>query len=669
MTNNKKIFSAILTAIVCCVTVVFPSQVGAVDGEVNYSAINTLIYGDDGHTDGDKGPFNIGFAFNFYGANFTQAYVNINGALTFNTYYSTYSNTALSNSSAMNNSIFAFWDDLITDPTYSPSIRPIYYATIGEAPNRKFVTQWTNIYFFSTDIQMGTFQVILYEGSNIVQIQYRDLLGGARALGNSATIGIKKDNSTYSQYSNNTTNAISQEQAIRYTPNGGGGYTVNTAADYDLIYLVPEGAPISPTLVNPTDETTGITTSPTFEWLPVENATSYTVLVSTAADFSSTVINESGQTGTSYTYGSALQSSTQYYWRVQSVNGSGSALSPTLTFTTGGANTAPNLPSNVSSANLIGGGTLGNPTGSTLTATLSDPDESEQVRFRIQIASNDSFGNLVIDYRSPFSDEGVFNYTFGENNGTYLVGGSGTTLSAGNYYLRIRAEDDAAASSDWSTAEGIAFVVPTQFRITSLGGSHTAINISNSADMTQSQSSGSYTIRLSSGGVPVSDAVVSLTSNLDWSGVTASATGSVSVVYFNPSQVATHGHNATLNPHILYITKGTTTGVRVCPDAQTLEQVTSECSNGVSFTNGETKSVTFPSGSNNVTLGTETINSTNYWKVSGLLGSGGMGEGEGGGGGGGDVPIFSWWSMPFLLAALYYVIRRSEQYTSHKYSE
>lgn len=452
-------FIARCTATLIVLLLLSSSPTTAVDGEITYIGANTGIYGDDGHDGGQKGPFPLGFTFNFYGIEFTQANVNINGALTFGGHYTNYANQPLNNAAAQANSIFPFWDDLTS---YAENNSAIYYATIGTAPNRMFIMQWTNMYFWSTTVQMGTFQTILYEGSNNIQLQYRDLLGGNRALGNDATIGIKKDNSVYSQYSLNTA-ALTQGQAIRYIFNGVDNYTVNTSAPYELVYLAPEGAPTSPVLINPSDGTTGITTTPTFEWLPVEAATSYIVLISTVSNFSSTVVNQSGITGTSYIHGSTLNESTQYYWRVQAVNEFGSSLSSTRTFTTGSANAAPNTPTNVASPTLIGGNALESLSEATLTATLTDPDDDEQVRYRIQIATDAGFNSLVIDYRSPFDDEGDVTYTFGQSGGTYLVGTSETTLDPDDYYLRIRAEDDAAGSSAWYTVDGIAFsVVPDE---------------------------------------------------------------------------------------------------------------------------------------------------------------------------------------------------------------
>ena len=438
-----------------------PRLTYAVEGEITYTGTNTDLVGDDIFA----GPFSLGFTFNYYGVNYTQAYININGTVNFTAGDNSYTNGTLNNSGP-NASVFAFWDDLITDPSPYDQ-KPIYYATIGSSPNRKFIVQWTNVYFYGTAVQMGTFQVILYEGTNNIQIQYRDLLGGSRALGDSATIGIKKDNSVYKQYSANTA-SLTQGQTILYAPNGTDDFTVTSltpqagnevSSGYDLLYLAPDGAPTSPILVNPANGTTGVTTTPTFEWLPVDTATSYTVLVSLVANFSSTVVNASGRTGTSYTLGSPLSAGTAYYWRVQSVNSKGSSLSSTRTFTTGSANAAPDTAANVSSLSLIGGNSLVSAAGSTLSATLSDPDVNEQVRYRIQIATDNSFNILAIDYRSPFGNEGPITYTYGESGGTYLVGSSSTVLPIDEYYLRIRAEDDAAASSSWYTVSGIAFSI------------------------------------------------------------------------------------------------------------------------------------------------------------------------------------------------------------------
>jgi hypothetical protein len=73
---------------------------------------------------------------------------------------------------------------------------------------------------YGSTLPMGTFQVILYEGSNNIKMQYQQLFS-ERSLGNSATIGVENsDGSVGVQHSYNTT-SLEQWQSILCTPSGG----------------------------------------------------------------------------------------------------------------------------------------------------------------------------------------------------------------------------------------------------------------------------------------------------------------------------------------------------------------------------------------------------------------------------------------------------------------
>ncbi len=426
----------------------FGGKVAAIDGEVIYGGTAASFSNVDDATDGPK---NIGFTFNYYGTNYTTLYISTNGVLNMASANAAYSN----NSTGLDRSIHGFWDDLILSTGSK-----VYYKTIGTPGSQKFVVQWTNMYFYGTSITMGTFQAVLYEGSNNIQLQYRDLLGGSRSLGDSATIGLR-GSSSGSIFSYNTA-SISEGKALLYTPNGSGDYNaVNSSATYDPIYLQDTNAPDSPSLINPLDGTTGTTVTPTFEWQTADKATSYNILISTNSGFSSTVVNQTGITATSYTLGSALSYNTTYYWRIAAVNSYGTNLSSTRSFTTAGVpNVAPNTPASVASAKFTGGGKV-NASGlaaTPLTMTLSDNDSGQQVRYRIQISSDNSFVSPEIDYRSSYAAQGAASFVLGESSGTYLAGSSSTVLADGNYYVRVRAEDAAAASSAWYTVSGVAFV-------------------------------------------------------------------------------------------------------------------------------------------------------------------------------------------------------------------
>ena len=426
-----------------------PGPVRAVENEVIYTATNTNLVGDDSYA----GPVNLGFNFDFFGTTYTNLYVNINGTLNFGAGNSSYSNNSLPR---MNNAILAFWDDLITQS----GKKTIYYRTVGDPGSRKFVAQWTNMYFYSNPtLPMGTFQIILSEGSNTIQLQYRDLLGGAASQGNSATIGIQQDNSHYYQYSNNSA-SLTQEQAITYTPATSSTYTVNTAGTYDPLYLIPADVPLGPNLINPLNGTTGVTTTPTFEWQAADLATSYRLLVSTSSSFSSTVTNQSGITATSYTLGSALSTSTVYYWKVESINTNGSTFSATRSFTTAATvNTVPDVPTSLAPAAWTSGSRIATSIGSTpFTFSLSDADAGQQVRYRLQLSSSSSFATVLIDYRSAFAVPGATSFTLGQTGGTYLTGTSSTLITTDTtYYVRVRTEDDASASSAWVSPAGVAF--------------------------------------------------------------------------------------------------------------------------------------------------------------------------------------------------------------------
>ena len=85
--------------------------------------------------------------------------------------------------------IAAFWDDLVMQTASAITTR-----TVGVAPNRQFVVQWTNMSILDedgNDLNASlTFQIVLYEGSNDIQLLYRSV-SGPRSDGSSATIGLQ----------------------------------------------------------------------------------------------------------------------------------------------------------------------------------------------------------------------------------------------------------------------------------------------------------------------------------------------------------------------------------------------------------------------------------------------------------------------------------------------
>jgi hypothetical protein len=126
-----------------------------------------------------------GFSFDFYGETYDSLYVSSNGLITFGGFNSDYDNTNLS-SRPDQPTIAAFWDDLDAE-----SGQGVYWQLLGEGDNQQLVLQWETGFFSASGLI--SFQAVLSEADNSIQINYRDLSGNSstRDEGHSATVGIK----------------------------------------------------------------------------------------------------------------------------------------------------------------------------------------------------------------------------------------------------------------------------------------------------------------------------------------------------------------------------------------------------------------------------------------------------------------------------------------------
>jgi len=162
-------------------------------------------------------PVSLPFNFTFYGTQYSQIWVSSNGFISFTDPGSSFpENDTIPSASAPNYIIAAYWDDLDADGNDNA-----YYKTIGSAPNRQFVIQWdkfkqNNSTSSSSEI---TFEVILYEHSNLIKIQYNYVSSASAdsTNGNSATVGIKSGNDGV-LYSYNQEGAITSFSAILFHP-------------------------------------------------------------------------------------------------------------------------------------------------------------------------------------------------------------------------------------------------------------------------------------------------------------------------------------------------------------------------------------------------------------------------------------------------------------------
>lgn len=87
---------------------------------------------------------------------------------------------------------------------------------------------------------------------------------------------------------------------------------------------VQAAAPGVPSLLTPANNATNVSTTPTFTWNAVAQASSYSIQIATDPAFANIVHSASGLSGTSYTLGAALDGSTLYFWRLRADNACGS---------------------------------------------------------------------------------------------------------------------------------------------------------------------------------------------------------------------------------------------------------------------------------------------------------------------------------------------------------
>ena len=270
------------------------------------------------YDDGDFGPYPIGFDFEFFGNSYNQFYINTNGQVLFGAGSWYYANDPIPDNWIPQNFIAPFWDDLVIDETGD-----IMYQTVGTAPNRKLIVQFRNMSFWANPDLLGSIQVILFEGSNEIQIQYRNLINVTvtRTTGSSATIGLENITGTAGvQCSYNTAGYVYGGRAIRFSPDAG-SYTYDENALYEPVVLtsaIPEAGPA--TMLTPAQGAV-VDEDVDFAWEPASNASSYRVIISLSPYLTTPIHTSPDLTGLAYSY--TLAAGSVYYWTVESSNAAG----------------------------------------------------------------------------------------------------------------------------------------------------------------------------------------------------------------------------------------------------------------------------------------------------------------------------------------------------------
>jgi large repetitive protein len=173
------------------------------------------------------GPFNIGFTFCFFGQSYTQFYVGSNGWVSFSAAQPTTFTSATIPSTAggvPKNCIMGPWQDW-----YPGAGGTVRYTVQGTAPFRRLVVSWDNVAMFSCTTTYGTFQIVCYETTNIVENHLQSKPNCAQWAGGTAVQGVHNAAGTmaYVVPGRNSTQWTATNEAWRYTPNGAAAYTVS----------------------------------------------------------------------------------------------------------------------------------------------------------------------------------------------------------------------------------------------------------------------------------------------------------------------------------------------------------------------------------------------------------------------------------------------------------
>lgn len=170
--------------------------------------------------DSQAGPFNIGFTFCFFGNTYTQFYVGSNGWVSFSAGQpTTFTSAPIPNAgfTIPKNCVMGPWQD------WNPGIGgQVRYQTQGVAPCRKLVVSWINVPMFSCTNQLGTFHIVIYESTNIIENHIVNKPNCLQWAGGTAVQGLHNiaGNTAITVPGRNSTVWTTTNNSYRYTPSG-----------------------------------------------------------------------------------------------------------------------------------------------------------------------------------------------------------------------------------------------------------------------------------------------------------------------------------------------------------------------------------------------------------------------------------------------------------------
>ncbi|MES2762886.1 MAG: gliding motility-associated C-terminal domain-containing protein [Bacteroidota bacterium] len=283
-------------------------------------------------------PINIGFNFCYFGTTFNQLLVGANGEITFN--ITTPATESWSISATLpnlidhpGNTICAPYRDI--DPSDVGS--SVNYYVTGTAPCRRFVAYWNNAPLLSCVNPKSTFQIVLYEGTNIIETHILNSSGTCPWQGGKGLIGIQNATGTtaVAPAGRNVLTAWSAtSESWRFTPTGTPNYTVNWSGPNGFTATGLTAAPC-PTATSNYTATMNVANCG-------GGSTAFTSVVQVSVTPTPTLFPVASPTAICRGNSSTLSATgaTSYTWNPGAVTASSVAVSPTITtiYTVTGAN-------------------------------------------------------------------------------------------------------------------------------------------------------------------------------------------------------------------------------------------------------------------------------------------------------------------------------------------
>ena len=221
---------------------------------------------------------------------------------------------------------------------------------------------------------------------------------GATGLPPGTTASFTNDGSLPDFVSAFTVNGVAGSSTGSYdidvTGTGGDAPpTVRTTQVTLNLAMANPGAPVNTT---PANGATGVSLQPTLTWAAAPEAMGYDLEVATDAGFTNIVYSAPGLPGTSHQLGTALDPSTQYFWRVTATNVCGEATSTPFSFTTviiscatfASTNVPQTIPDNASAV-------------STLTILPASGGTLVDVNVKNLVGTHTFMGDIEFSLRSP----------------------------------------------------------------------------------------------------------------------------------------------------------------------------------------------------------------------------------------------------------------------------